>query len=316
MAKKGSTTTNTVETDPRAQRVQDALFGIAQGYNPQGYNGDLSAGYDEATLNRIKGLYGDAMGGFGQGFDFLQGQLGQTPDASPYQNMFENDVASAVQRQAQQGQQEAFNALDAQAAAQGGFRNNRLDLGYGTAAGSIQNTALDRLADLRYSGYQDSMNRARQGQQDQIGLAQGLVNLGLTGAQGAQGTLDYQRNIDQQGLDRQYNEYLRQQQFPFMRAHLYGSALQGPFGSSSETQQKKGWLDSIIGAGATVAGGLLGGPAGAAVGAGMTGYPASPSAVPVSQSAGPGMPWGGYMPNFGNLPWGGPNINFTYPGTP
>jgi hypothetical protein len=273
MSKKGGSTTQTQTNRyaapvSRIQKQGESIFnGIAnnpyQSYDPT----QRVAGVDQNLMGDLSGFYGQARNSGVQGFNMMQGAGAEGLNFSRFTNPFQTQVKDAANANFDFAQDQSFNALNQRAAAQGAFNNSRYGSAAGKAAGDIARERANTMSQIDYSGYMDSMDRARQYGQDQFSQGQNLANLGFTGAQGQLGIEDYSRGAEQEGLNARYEEFMRRQNDPYQRLNAKNTALGGPWDTTqtSKTEQENSMLGNIMGMAGAI-GGLAGGPIGAKVG--------------------------------------------------
>jgi hypothetical protein len=238
MAKKGGGT-QTVVTAPDAQtQARNAqLWGMAQRAGSMGLDPQALA-----AINQAKGVYGNAINTGNLGL----GALGGDPSSiAAFQNPYTDNVVNAAMGDFGHLRDLTLNGVSDQATAQGAFGGSRQGVAEGVALGDINRGMQSQMANLRQTGFGDSMNRAYM-----------AANLGFGGASGMQGIGQY---LDQNtGPGRQFN-YLQQ-----------AMGAMPPVGRSETTTGTPGhnfFTGAVggIGAGAALggwgalAGGLLGG---------------------------------------------------------
>jgi hypothetical protein len=238
-------TASQVEYQPyTGQRVAD--------FNPmqqQAFQG--VAGLGPSPLNApAAGFTGAAgIGGLGAGQQYQQ--MATSPGAmqaymSPYmQNVVDFQKSQAIQDYGRQlpGQQAAATRA-------GAFGGSRQAIVESEAQRNLQN----QLAGIQATGTQSAFDQARQAQQ--FGSQLGLQGLGLAGQMGQQfGQLGQtafgqqaaaaqaqqqagaiQQAQTQQGLDQNYEEFMRQQFYPQSQLQFYSSLLRGVPVSPQQTQ--------------------------------------------------------------------------------
>lgn len=238
MAKKGSTQTQTTTpdefTDQARRAVWDrAMQAASQPY--QQYGGQRVAGVDPMTMRGLNGAF-DAIAGFQnyQPGNFLSG------DISAYQNPYQQAVISGVQGDFDRIRQSTMGMVDDAAQRAGAFGGSRHGIATGQALGDVGRAEASQLAGLRSAGFNDAagrmlsdQDRALAFEQMKLGTAGQLGNLGLAGG-------GYLRNIDQQGLDTRYSDFLDQQNWGVRNLGLLSGTLGGLPGGSSTTQKQSG----------------------------------------------------------------------------
>jgi len=247
MAKKGGTQTTTQKLDPLIQQQIARQFGATNdvyantNYTP--YGGQRVASIDPAATAAGQ-QFGAAAGLTSLGASALGGnEQAQGAFFNPYQHQVIDQLGSQYDRLRQQA---ALGANDAatQAGAFGGDRNALL---VGERQGALDRQQAQDTANLLYQGYGDAQQRAAQ-----------AANLGL-GAAGQQLAFgDYNRGINQQGLNTAYQDFLDKNNFAVNKLGILNSAWNGIPGGGGTTSQP---YSRNVGAG------LLGGAAtGASIG--------------------------------------------------
>lgn len=246
MPKKGSTTTQTSSPDEfgqqARQQVWDRAMNLAQ--QPyQAYNGQRTAGVDPMTTNALNGAASTIR-------DFQNYKPGTllSGDINAYQNPYQQSVINGVQGDYDRIRQQTSNQVNDAATQAHAFGGSRHGVAEGIALASTNRDEASQLAGLRSAGYTDAANRlsADQARQDayqtqRLGSAGDLMNLGLSGG-------GYLRNVQQAGLDANYDNFLRQQGYGAQQLGMLSGTLGGlPQGGTSTNQQSGSGLGGILG---------------------------------------------------------------------
>lgn len=195
-------------------------------------------------------------------------QQATTPGAmQAYMSPYMQNVVDIQQREAQRQADIARTGRGAQAVRAGAFGGSRQAIMEAEAGRNLQ----QQMGDIQARGLQSAFDRAQQAQQfgaelglrgyGQAGqLAQTLGGLGATqfGQQkdiiSMQAAAGKERQaLEQQRLSQQYEDFLRQQQFPYQQLGFFSDMLRGvPVGQTATTiynQPQESLLPSLIGAG-------------------------------------------------------------------
>ena len=201
-------------------------------------------------LQAATGLAGaGALQSLGAGQQYQQ--MATTPGAmQAYMSPYMQGVVDIQQREAQRQADIARTGRGAQAVKSGAFGGARQAIMEAEAGRNLQ----QQLSDIQERGLQSAFDRAQQAQQfgatlglqgaGQAGqLAQTLGGLGATqfgqqkdiiGLQSAAGK--EQQALEQQRLDQQYQDFIRQQQYPYQQLGFMSDMLRGvPVGQTSQT---------------------------------------------------------------------------------
>lgn len=160
---------------------------------------------------------------------------------SQFQNPFQSQVVGATQREFQTARERAVGGpggVNQAATASGAFGGSRQGVAEGVRLGELDRAEQSQLANIRSQGFQQA------------------VSAGIPFAQ-------QQRALQQQQA--QEPLFRQEQALRFLNMGL------GPTGTTTETVQPGSLTGDIVGAGLTIGGGLLGGPAGAAIGSKIRG---------------------------------------------
>lgn len=201
-------------------------------------------------LQAATGLAGaGALQSLGAGQQYQQ--MATTPGAmQAYMSPYMQNVIDIQQREAQRQADIARTGRGAQAVKSGAFGGARQAIMEAEAGRNLQ----QQLGDIQERGLQSAFDRAQQAQQfgatlglqgaQQAGqLAQTLGGLGATefgqqkdivGLQSAAGK--EQQALEQARLEQQYQDFLRQQQYPYQQLGFMSDMLRGvPVGQTSQT---------------------------------------------------------------------------------
>jgi hypothetical protein len=256
--KGGGSQTTTQKLDPLIQQQIGRQFAATNdayaNYNYTPYGGQRVAGADPAAA-----AAGSAFGAVSplaaQGAAALGGDQGAMGKFfNPFQSQVIGQLGSQYDRMRSQA---ALGANDAATQA-GAFGGDRHALLVGEREGALDRQQGQDTANLLYQGFGDAQQRAAQ-----------AANLGL-GAAGQQlGYGDYNRGIQQQGLDTAYQDFLNKQNFPIQKLGILQSGWNGIPGGAGTTTQPLSQNRGASIAGGAAAGGAIGGPIGAGIGGGL-----------------------------------------------
>jgi hypothetical protein len=262
--------------NPAAEGISNMQF--------ESYTGDRVAGLSDletSALSRIGGLSGDAAAAMQPGLSTLgeaqaaYGKLGDIASMTPedYRRRTEANLSGyttgvidpALARM-DRAAAEARTQQQAEFAKAGGFGNERRGI-YEAELAARQGESRDELiSNLMRQGYNEAqaatMAQMGQGIGAQQAAAAGLAGVGSSqaglGLQGQAAELQalqaqlaaggLQRGVDQAGLEAQYQEFMRQQQFPLQQfAALTGGSAAYPSGGTSTTTTRAGFGDILSG---------------------------------------------------------------------
>jgi len=165
MAKGGKQQTVTQSGNPGAQQaVWNAAYNAGTGGMPQG-------------AQTADNFYTGAAGAGQMGLNALQGNPGAVHGLL---NPFMQNVIDATQADFAHQNAMTANQIGDMATKANAFGGSRYGVALGTALADNQRNQGQELANLRYGGYNDAMNRAGQ-----------LAGFGFGGAQGASGLINY-----------------------------------------------------------------------------------------------------------------------------
>lgn len=257
MSKKGGgNQTVTQKLDAPTAGIQGEVYRRAQAASTQPYTpyqGQQVAGVSGLTsgaagqyqqLGGLAGLGGAAMGGDA-------GAFGQ------FMNPYLQNVVGQVGQQYDQLRAQAHNDANTQATQAHAFGGDRHAIMEGARLGQLDQGQAATTAGLYNQGFNDSWNRAQQ-----------TANFGM-GALGQQANLgDYMRNVQQQQLTQNRNDFNEQRDWGVRNLGILQGALSGtPYGQSQTQPTSQNRLAGI--AGGAITGAQLGGPAGAIIGGGL-----------------------------------------------
>jgi len=252
-------TTQTTTADPRAQAMYSQAWQQAQkvanrpfqpySYDPSAFVAPLNPVQLQAVGN-IAGYQGTADPYY-QAAGGMAGAAGMTttPEVvgqymSPYMSQVVDPIKAAMQQQF--GQQ--LSQQQAQAIKAGAFGGERAGLQRAQLMGQQALGLGQALSPLYQTGYGQALqgaqtDLARQLQASQVlgGLGTGAQTAGLQGAQALLGAGTLGQQTQQAGLQALYNQYMLQQQYPFMAAQYLsqtaGALGPGYGGTTTGTQQ-------------------------------------------------------------------------------
>lgn len=235
--------TQTTSASPQAQAMYNSAWANAQkvsqrpfqpySYDPNAFVAPMNP-VQMQGVNNIASYQGGADPFYQMGAN-MAGYAGNTTApqvlgqyTSPYMSQVVDPTRAAIE------QQQAFQrqALDSNQIKSGSFGQERGQLMRAVLAGQ-QNLGLGQaLSPLYQDAYktglgaaQTDLQRQAQTAQTMGGLGQGYVQSGLGGAQALLGAGTIGQQTQQAGLQALYNQYMLQQQYPFMAAQfLSGTA--------------------------------------------------------------------------------------------
>lgn len=237
------------QTQAYRQKIQEAaLAAAAQPY--QGYAGPTTAGVSDLTEQAIQsqqGQLGQGQSAWNQGQQLTN--MGLPGGAQQYMNPYLEQTNPYWK----QAMDKAVSASGSAMTAPGGgaFGGSRAAVAAGEAASGVANAQ----AMQNVGAYQNAQQNAMQA----AGMGQGMMNLGL-GAQGnAQrglyGAGDYMRNIQQQAINGQMQQFQNAQNWDLRGLGILTGApgLFGGQGGNTQTQHQPGqdWMSGLLGMGLT-----------------------------------------------------------------
>jgi len=204
---------------------------------------------EQNVLNQLQagGGYADefsqARSNLGLAGDVYSNQMNMTDadlmqQARGFRNPFESEMQGQIQRQLTQGLANANIANNASAFGSGAGGGSRQAYAMQPTQEALFRGAGDALSNLSYNTYADSINQARQANQDRMSGASAYgqyvnqdLGLGVSGLDKDYGTkmsgFAQDRANQQQVLDYDYDDYQREKMFPFMKtsfgANMIGS---------------------------------------------------------------------------------------------
>jgi Glycosyl hydrolase 108 len=238
-------TSQTTTASPQAQAMYNQAWQAASAaaarpfqaysYDPNAFVAPLNAVQQQA-IGDISSYQGTADPYYQAGAGLVQGAAQANPAQlaqqymSPYMSQVVNPVQQAIQQQ--QGQQLAQQ--QAEAIQGGAFGGERAQLQRAQLMGQ-QNLGLGQaLSPLYQTGYGQALGAAQTQVGQQLAAGQALGQLGtgqqqagLAGAQALLGAGTLGQQTQQAGLQALYNQYMLQQQYPFMTAQFLTQAAGG-----------------------------------------------------------------------------------------
>lgn len=221
------------------------------GQNPggQAYTGPLSADFSKTSLPQA--VSGATQLGSYQAPTISAGQLANT-DLTPYLNPFTSDVINTTAGDlSRQYGIDSTNA-NAQATQAGAFGGSRSAVLSGLVNDNYQRNLNTTLANLRQSGFTNAQQAAQQDITGRLSADTANQNANLQAAgvrAGAVGQLGQfglaQQQQQQSALQAAYNEWLRQQQQPFliqqMLTQAAGALPNGTVGTANSQGSSSEW---------------------------------------------------------------------------
>lgn len=280
---KGGSQTVTQQGDPWLQNQVRALSTQAGGYNPQAYRGNRTAGFgtDWTTgAQQLRDASANYGGAINEAQQMVRDNSGPAPtfagsDISQYMNPYTSNVIDQSNMDLNRARQLGIQSDAAQAASAGAFGGSRHGVAEAETNRGFADAAARNSAQLRDQGFNTAsglltgdLNRQMQGRQlglQSAGLLTDIAGQGFQGADRMLGLGQAEQTQAQGGLDRKYEDFLRNQGLPLQQIMARLGVLGAYPGNSSQTQPtNSNWLSGLLGAGATAAGMAFGGPPGAA----------------------------------------------------
>jgi len=299
-SKQRSTQNNTIDPWSRQQYTQgrNAVNGILSANPFESYGGQQTAafsGAEQTAMDNYMSQAGTAGGilqnaasgaqeAYQGGPQSIEARSYADFDQSAYSNPYDSMVMDRTMNDLNRARQITMNGTEAgqHRSAFGGARhgvsdsltNERFIDQVGNASASLNQQGYDRALGLYGSDMDraqgvDQFNVGQQNQYDQGILARsGLMGqLGNAYGQNAANEASMmsalgagQRGVEQQDLDRQYQEFLRAQEDPYRRAGvqmgILGSTPIITDSTSTSTQSSNPGIAGILGSGLSIAGGL------------------------------------------------------------
>lgn len=267
--------------DPKTAAFRDFVFGRARGMRA-GIDPSLQEGFsrlsqiDPAVQQQLQGLVGN-LGLASGAFQRFAGGIG-AEDIAQFQDPFQEQVTGATISDFQRLRENALRSVGSEATRAGAFGGSRQGIAEAVSLGELGRAEAATLGDIRSRGFQTAVQSALASRGQAMGAAGQLANLGFGGIQGLEGLLarsaGAQIGLGQTRMD-----------LPFRQLAAQSGVLAGaPRGMSTTTTSQGSPFQSLLGAGATIGGFFLGGPAGAAAGSQLAGGFNFPSA-PISRGA-------------------------------
>lgn len=202
-----------------------------QSYTP--YTGQSAADLGSYTTQAAD-MYGNVAGMSAADY----GAMNQA-NMNPYiQNVIDPALAASAQQYA-----EARSGLQSNVAQSGAFGNNRRGVAEGQLAADYALGNNQMIANLYNQGYGNAQTATQAQIANQMAGAGALTGIGGT-----------QTALQQTGLDRAYDEFMREQNLPYQQLAAMTGVGQGNYGNTQTTTQKRGLFDYLTLA-ATAAGG-------------------------------------------------------------
>ena len=213
----------------------------------QAYGGPLTAGQSELQTQAFQGLAGLTvptanMGGFTP-TSFTSGTTAQD-FMSPYMNAALEPQMAEARREAQIQQMQNASRLS-KAGAFGGSRQAIMD-------SEGQRNLLRNLADIYGTGMQTAYTEGRDQfnlEQDRARQAQELTNkYGFDVARELQTAGTTQRNIEQEGITADYDQFIEERDFPYKQLQFQKSILDGmPISASTYSYLEPSDMSNMMG---------------------------------------------------------------------
>lgn len=251
-------TTQTTTADPRAQAMYGQAFNTAQqaanrpftpySYDPSAFVAPINPLQLQAMGN-IAGYQGTADPYYqaAGGMAGLSGMTTAPQVVSQYMSPYMREVIDPTRRALEQQQGMQLAQQQAEAIKGGAFGGERAGLQRAALRGQQQLGLGQALAPLYQAGYgqalqgaQTDLSRQLQAAQVMGGLGTGAQTAGLQGAQALLGAGTLGQQTQQAGLQALFNQYMLQQQYPFMASQFLTQAAAGlgpGYGGTTTGQQ-------------------------------------------------------------------------------
>lgn len=251
-------TTQTTTADPRAQAMYGQAFNTAQqaanrpftpySYDPSAFVAPINPLQLQAMGN-IAGYQGTADPYYqaAGGMAGLSGMTTAPQVVSQYMSPYMREVIDPTRRALEQQQGMQLAQQQAEAIKGGAFGGERAVLQRAALRGQQQLGLGQALAPLYQAGYgqalqgaQTDLSRQLQAAQVMGGLGTGAQTAGLQGAQALLGAGTLGQQTQQAGLQALFNQYMLQQQYPFMASQFLTQAAAGlgpGYGGTTTGQQ-------------------------------------------------------------------------------
>ena len=221
-----------------------------------------------AAMTGISGLVGRGADFFDPAAELYKGQSQKFGDVSQsYMNPYMQSVVDVQKREAARDYEQANQSLAKGAASAGSFGGSRQAIVESEAGRNYS----QKLGDIQTLGtaaaYSDAQKAFESQKLREKGAASGLTNLGqyvpqqeLKEYTGLAGVGEAKRDMDNLGLDKNYADFMKQQNFPYETLDKYQSTLYGypyqPYEVSSTYRKPSGMSNfmNLVGTGAKIYG--------------------------------------------------------------
>lgn len=205
-------------------------------------------------------------------------QAGSTPFSAsaiqPYMDPYKQQVTDEIARLGNQNfTQNIMPGINDQFTGNGVFGSSRNAVALGRAADQAQQGITGQQAQYLSQGYQNSVNQFQTDQQRQLAAGAQLTNQAGQGqsiygndVNALSGVGQQQQQLQQQGLDTGYNDFLTQQQYPEAQAQWYNNIVRGIPQAGLVTAQTQNYggtgnpISQALGLGGTLYGAVNGAP--------------------------------------------------------
>ena len=221
-----------------------------------------------AAMTGISGLVGRGADFFDPAAELYKGQSQKFGDVSQsYMNPYMQSVVDVQKREAARDYEQANQSLAKGAASAGSFGGSRQAIVESEAGRNYS----QKLGDIQTLGtaaaYSDAQKAFESQKLREKGAASGLTNLGqyvpqqeLKEYTGLAGVGEAKRDMDNLGLDKNYADFMKQQNFPYETLDKYQSTLYGypyqPYEVASTYRKPSGMSNfmNLVGTGAKIYG--------------------------------------------------------------
>ena len=243
--------TSTTALDPQLKEkyleTYSGIQNIAQlPFTP--YTGDRYSGPnpdDITSFDATRGMFGDSMSYNPRG---MLAQMGTSPlDISQYQNPYQEQVIDASLNDLNRARQIQQISSQDRSVAAGAFGGDRSAILEGEADRAFADAAARSSAQLRSQGFDKAAGLGMMDRDYRTGIQSGMLGdqyqtLGMLG-----NAANLQRQLQDRGLQAQYDEFGRVVDYPMRQAGLLSSAMSGlPF-EGTQTSNKKTGVGDVLG---------------------------------------------------------------------
>jgi hypothetical protein len=235
---------------PYAQQYAQQAQQVAQTPTTP-YGGQMSADLNSQQQQALGGLSNLASNGdptVNAGAGYTQGVLsGQYLNSNPYFDSMFNNASQRITDAYSRGTAGQTDAMFVKGGAYGGSAHADMTQQNQRALG-------DSLSAFASNLYGNNYAQERQNQQQAASMAPSYGNQSMQNQQALMSAGTTAQGVQQGGLDRQYNEFLRQQDDPYKRLGAYQGLMQIPGSQTTSTQPGTSAAAGLFGGAMTGAG--------------------------------------------------------------